>query len=358
MKRLLFAFVVLLVLAGLYFAGPRFKAPVLDNTLPNLDTINTQNVEQYVISKESKYSIKANNHAQIIWFNDSIKEMTEYALLYLHGFSACWYEGFPVNADFAKYFGCNAYFSRLASHGLKTSNPLIDMYPDSLYESAKEALQITSKIGKKVIIMGTSTGGTLALKLAADFPEKVTALILLSPNIKIYDKRSAVLTKPWGLQIARLVGGSGKYSIKEPVNAKEDSFWYTTYRWEGAIFLQQLVQATMTKEVFEKVEQPLFVGYYYKNSTEQDHIVQVPAIIDMFNEISTPDDLKVKMVLPEAGTHIIGNELFSKSVPELKQGVIDFGTEILKMHEAKAIPDSLLEASSDSINAIVLPNEN
>ena len=70
-------------------------------------------------------------------------------------------------------------------HGLQGTEAMLGMTPANLYNSAKEALVIAHKLGKKVIIMGTSTGCTLALMLAADFPRLVDALILYSPNIKI-----------------------------------------------------------------------------------------------------------------------------------------------------------------------------
>jgi len=145
---------------------------------------------------ESVEKIKPGNEAKIIWANDSVHAPTEYVLLYLHGFSASRREGFPVNEDFPKRYGCNAYLARLASHGLDTDNPLIDMTPFRLYESAKQALAIARQLGQKVIIMGTSTGGTLALKLAADFPEMVNGLILYSPNIRIKQKASVYYLNP------------------------------------------------------------------------------------------------------------------------------------------------------------------
>jgi alpha-beta hydrolase superfamily lysophospholipase len=43
---------------------------------------------------------------------------------------------------------------------------------------------IAKKLGKKVIIMSTSTGGTLSLQLAAAFPE-IAGLVMYSPNIEI-----------------------------------------------------------------------------------------------------------------------------------------------------------------------------
>jgi pimeloyl-ACP methyl ester carboxylesterase len=58
-------------------------------------------------------------------------------------------------------------------------------------------LAIGRQLGNKVIIMGTSTGGTNALQLAAAYPNDVEALILLSPNIAINDPNAWLLNNPW-----------------------------------------------------------------------------------------------------------------------------------------------------------------
>ena len=57
--------------------------------------------------------------------------------------------------------------------------------------------------------MATSTGGTLALKLAAEYPD-IAGLILLSPNIAINDANAWVFNNHWGLQVAKMV--KGKYN--------------------------------------------------------------------------------------------------------------------------------------------------
>jgi esterase/lipase len=255
--------------------------------------------------------------------------------LYLHGFSASWYEGYPANVEFAKYFDCNAYFPRLASHGIETDDPLIDMTPDRLWESAKEALMVARTIGKKVIIMSTSTGGTLALKLAADFPEYIDGLILYSPNIRINNKSAFLLSKPWGLQIGRKASG-GKYRVvNEDFDSKYCKYWNCKYRMEAVVFLQQLVEETMTNQTFKNVSDPVFLGYYYKDKTHQDDIVKVDAMLKMFDNLGTYPDSKVKVAFPEAGNHVIASELLSGQYKDVIAETIKFGKDVLHLRPAQ-----------------------
>ena len=172
--------------------------------------------------------------------------------------------------------------------------------------------------------MSTSTGGTLSLKLAAEFPDLVSALFLYSPNVAINNGAAFLLSKPWGLQIARAVS-HGKYRVTNPDStAEECKYWYCKYRLEGVIYLQQLVEATMTKETFAKVTQPVFLGYYYKDEEHQDPTVRVDAMLKMFDELGTPENMKEKVAFPEAGCHPIASKLFSNSWQELEQASYKF----------------------------------
>ena len=331
MKALKIIVAIVLVLVLSYFMGPVMPRPVLNPDLP----VVSGDAAEFVTRMESAEKVRPGNEAKIIWANDSLHSQTEYVLLYLHGFSASRREGFPINEDFPKKYKCNAFLARLASHGLETENALIDMTPDRLYESAKLALVIAGQLGKKVVIMGTSTGGTLGLKLAADFPDKVSGLILYSPNVRIKQKASLLLSKPWGLQIARLnFGGDFRVSSDDPAG-EICKYWYCTYRAEGPVFLQQLIDVTMNDDVFAKVRCPLFLGYYYKDEKHQDQVVEVKAELEMFGKVSTPEAQKFGRAFPNAGTHVIACNLTSKSLAEVSSYTYEFAEEILMMKPPK-----------------------
>ncbi len=327
-KRFLGFLLLLFIVA--YLMGPKPPKPDLNKNLPSISGSLT-NIEDYVLKNDEGLTLKPDNESRIFWASDSVHERTDYAVLYLHGFSASWYEGYPAHERFAQYFGFNLYVPRLASHGIETEDPLIDMTPDKLWESAKNALMIARSIGKKVIIMSTSTGGTLALKLAADFPEYVDGLILYSPNIRINNKASFILSKPWGLQIARKVNG-GKYRVtNENFDSKECQYWDCKYRMEAVVYLQQLIDVTMKKGTYQNVTTPVFLGYYYKDEDNQDETVKVSAMLEMFEQLGTPSDRKVKIAFPNAGDHVIACELSSGCVDEVVNETIKFGRDILNL---------------------------
>lgn len=331
MKRVLI--VILSIVASLiliYLLGPRFPKPVLNNELPTINLQSSQ-VESFLSAKESILNIKPDNESRIVWVNDSVKNKTQGCLLYLHGFSASWFEGDPVHIDFAKRYGMNLYLPLLASHGLDTSEALLDMTPERLYESAKEALVVAHSLGEKVYLMGTSTGATLALKLAAEYPSLVDGLFLFSPNIAINNPAAFLLSKPWGLQIIRKVY-KGNYRVTNEDFASTDcKYWNCKYRLEAVVYLQQLVEAIANKETFQKVNKPLFLAYYYKDQENQDEVVKVDAMQEMFQQVSTPEILKQEIALPEAGTHPIASKLFSGAWQQLEKETYRFAEEKMRL---------------------------
>lgn len=317
----------IVALAAIYFLGPVPKRPIYDLTRVTVPSEATS-LESYVAENEALHKIKPNNEARIVW-HDSTKQKTEYAVVYLHGFSASQIEGDPVHRRFAKDFGCNLYLSRLADHGVDTTETLLLFTADRIWESAKQALAIGKQLGNKVILVSTSTGGTLALMLAAEYPEDVHALINMSPNIAINDPAAFLLNDPWGLQIARLVLG-GKYRI---TGASEEhaKFWNKKYRLESLVQLEELIETTMTKELFQKVKQPSLTLYYYKNEQEQDPEVKVRAMLKMNEQLATPNNLKEAIAFPNAGVHVIGCSMTSKDVEGVYAAAKKFAVEKLGM---------------------------
>ena len=303
MKKLRYYIIIPVLIAAVYLSGPSPDPGSVSTEFPEL-TYSGETLERYVDNREAEVkNMKLDNEARIIWNNDSLKNRTEYAVVYLHGFSASQGEGIPVHENFARRYGCNLYLSRLYGHGVYVKDALIDMTPENLVRSADEAVAIGKQLGDKVLLMGTSTGGTLSLLLAANHPE-ISALILYSPNIRINNAAAPVLAFPWGLQIGRLVNG-GKYNTSVPESYEDSLYWTASYRMEAVVYLQQLLNMTMTKKTFGKVKQPVFLAYYYKNKEEQDQTVKVDAMQKMFEQLGTADDLKEKKAFPDAGVHVI-----------------------------------------------------
>jgi esterase/lipase len=324
LKRLLVVMVVLLII---YLLGPNPSKPVYNHDLPTVPA--AAQLETFIAQQESQHKIKPDNEARIVWANDSSKQKTAYAIVYLHGFSASQEEGNPVHRDIAKKFGCNLYLSRLSQHGIDTADALINMTADNLWESAKQAYAIGKQLGDKVILMGTSTGGTLAIQLAAAYPD-VAGIVLYSPNIAINDPFAWILNNPWGLQVARMVKGS-KYNTVTGKLPIYKQYWNDQYRLEAAVQLQELLETGMVPSTFELVKQPTLLLYYYKDEQHQDPVVKVSAMQAMFPKLGTADSLKKSVAMPTVGSHVMGSPIQSKDVQAVEQQTALFLQEVMHL---------------------------
>jgi len=323
---------IVILLVVVYLLGPRPASPKYLSAPPNqtLQPLmgSASQLEEQIAKGESLHRLKPNNEARIVWANDTLKNPTDYSIVYLHGFSASQEEGEPLHREIAKKFDCNLYLSRLAEHGIDTTEALLNFTVDKYWESAVQALRIGTRIGNKVILMATSTGASLALQLAATYPDKVYALILLSTNIAIADKNAWLLNNPWGLQIARMVVGS-KYVDGTDDRPIYKQYWNYHYRLEAAVQLEEYLETTMIKKTFEQVHQPTLMLYYYKDDVHQDSVVSVTAMKKMFSELGTDSVHKRAVDIPTAGNHVMGSYIKSHDIEAVEREVSTFIQEIL-----------------------------
>lgn len=322
-KRIL-GIIALVVL--LFLMGPKVEAPNVDKPAPAIN-IALEDLPKWVAQKEAAFpNIKEGNESRIV-FADSIPKKTPYSIVYLHGFSGSIADGDPVHTQIADSLGFNIYLPRLFDHGLETQEGLANYTGEKSLDSAREALEIGKILGEKVILMGTSTGCTLALNLATD--PSVAALVMYAPNIRINHPLDFVATLPWGLQIIRQVEG-GLYHKVGNLFPEKEKFWTMQYRLEAPVHMQKLLETTMVETTFNKVKVPVFSGFYYKNQEEQDPTVSVAKMQEMFQQLGTKENLKKEVAFPNARAHEIGSALVSKDYESVRTATLDFLNQVLK----------------------------
>jgi esterase/lipase len=324
--------IVVLSLTVLYFLGPAPKRPAYSMVLPVVPD-KPALLESYLDSQERSLPIKPNNQAKIIWANDSLRNITEYVIIYFHGFGTCSEEGNPVHRHIAQKFGCNLLLTRLSDHGLQTDTPMYHLTVDRLWNSALEYYAKGKKLGKKVILMSTSNGGALSLKLASEFSD-IYALILYSPLLEINNKNAWLLNNHWGLHIARYFN-NGDEVISNNKQEYYKKYWYPHYRLEALAQVQEFLETSMSAATFRKITRPVLLLYYYKDAVHQDSVVKVSAMLKMFDQLSTPENEKVKKAIPDAGNHVIASALRSNDIQSVEQYTSDFMENVLQIDSVK-----------------------
>ncbi len=325
MKKIIALIILLLAIA--YFVGPSPETPFYDPTLPDVPKTGIA-LETYVQAEEQRHKIKPDNEAEIVWADPVNRTKTPVAVVYLHGFTASRMEGFPTHRLFAERYGCNMYLARLQEHGIETDEPLLNFTADGVWKSAVEAYAIGKQLGEEVIIMSTSTGGTLAIKLASTYPE-IKGLINYSPNIEINDPLASLLNNPWGLQIARFNFKSDFRTVESDENYSK--YWYAKYRLESITQLQELIETICSKSTFKKIKCPVFSGYYYLDEDHQDKVVSVSAIQRMHEQLGSPDSVNIEMAFPTAGNHVIASDMHSGAFVEVFEATCAFAEKNLGM---------------------------
>lgn len=321
---------VFLILGAIYLVGPRVETPEFSNEIPGVPD-NLVKLQKWINTKEIlKGNVRPGNASKII-FNDSIPQKTEYSVIYYHGFTASGMEGDPVHRDISNVLGANLYIPRLFGHGLEEEESMLNFNNDDFWKSGKEALEVAKKLGEKVIILGTSHGGSLALALGDD--PSIEAMLLFGPNIAVFDPKAKLLSKPWGLQIGRLVKG-GNYHEWE-ANDEKKKYWSTKTRLEAMTHMQKFLDVKMRRSVFKKVKVPVFLAYYYKNDSLQDNVVSVPAMLKMYDQLGTPDSLKLKQAFPEVGDHVLTSYISTQYYDVVTKASLAFLSKIITPNKPK-----------------------
>ncbi|MEO0998168.1 MAG: alpha/beta fold hydrolase [Pseudomonadota bacterium] len=234
-SRTLRYLLIVIALAALAFAlGPR--AALLDEPAA---LVIGEDLDAYLSRAEARFGdVTPGTEKRVVWADADQREPTPVALVYLHGFSATRQETAPLTETVAERLGANVYYARLSGHG-RGSAAMGEARAGDWLNDTREALAIGQVLGERVIVVGVSTGATLATWAAAEQPETVDALVLISPNYAVASPLAGILTWPWGRQIAKLIAGRD-YSF-EPLNEPHGRYWTTAYPIDATVELMALL---------------------------------------------------------------------------------------------------------------------
>lgn len=320
-KILLGVFATAMVLAIVYMLGPKLKHEELTIEFPEVPT-RIAELRNYLAQREdSVIGLKPGNEAYIVWADSLNKRKTPYSIVYIHGFGASPMEGDPVHRFLAAHFGANLFVTRLPEHGIKRENGMKYMTPQALANAAGEAYQIGKSLGDEVIVVGTSMGGALTLLLASQQPD-IKAIAVYSPAIRDYQEKLSAIFNPWAQKIME------KTAMKKLTYQKREGekalYWSEDYNINGYKSLAVIMYSNMNEATFKKINQPLFLGYYYKDNEAQDMVVSVPKMKEMYEQVSTPASMKREKAFPNSGDHVIGSSITSGDWEGVLFSTIDF----------------------------------
>jgi esterase/lipase len=241
---------------------------------------------------------------RIRWYRDRKNSLTPLSIVYFHGFSATRMEIAPVGELIADRLGANLFETRLTGHG-HLQNPLVGVRAEDWLNDAAEALAIGAAIGEEIVVMGTSTGATLALAMTGhETFEPVSAIVLLSPNFGPKDSSAEFLTWPGGPQLAYMVAGETRSWT--PRNELQQRYWSTTYPMDAVIEMMRLVKYVRSALPM-RLEQSLLTIY-----SPADTVVDTAWIARAFEQITSPR--KALVEIPASGdpsNHVLAGDIMA-----------------------------------------------
>jgi len=298
------ALAVLLAGLGGYLAfGPRERL----NLVPRFDgAALPADLDRYLATEEAKVGgITPGAEKRIVWAGAAGAE-TDFAVVYLHGFSATSEEIRPVPDDVARRLGANLFFTRFAGHGVGGARLAGPTAQDWLDDTA-EALAVGRRLGRKVIVIATSTGGTLAAE-AALHPAMVRGLagiVFISPNFGLGAPGARLLTLPgvrvWGPWLA------GAEQCFTPRSAEQAKFWTTCYPTAALVPMAALA-AHAARADYRRVTVPALFLF-----TEADQVVAPAATRAVAAGWGAPADVRRLQVGPgdDPYSHVIAGRILS-----------------------------------------------
>lgn len=304
-------FLLLLAAAGFWYLAPR--EPV-DTTVHFDPSAIGGDPDAYLLRSEADIpNLRPNAQKEIVWAFPASRARTPLAIVYVHGFSATKAETRPLADKVAKALDANLFYMRLTGHGRDPAGMEQARVNDWVNDLA-EAIAIGRTIGNRVIVIGTSTGGTLAT-LGATIPglmDRVEGLVLVSPNFGLQNRRAFLLDLPFARKILPRIGGATHGFA--PVNQKQAENWTTSYPIGALVPMAALIRATLAIDL-STITIPALALF-----SPQDQIVDPAATEDVMARWGG----QTKTVLvPSSGdpeNHVIAGDILS---PETTDALAD-----------------------------------
>lgn len=299
MSRSLTALLILIALVLLVLAGPRASVDLAWS-----EVTVAEPVDEWLAEQEAAFDdIQPGKEKGIIWA-DSSKARTDFAVVYIHGFSASRLEAHPYPDSVAAALGANLHYTRLQGHG-RGGNVLGDATGAGWMQSVAEAVRVGEAIGDSLIVIGLSTGGSLVAAAAAD-PElsrRWAAQVWINPYFAVHDSRADIILWPWGNVLLKIMASEDR--SWEPQN--DLHAYMGTHTYPSKVLLQLVATVDAVKHVdLSSVQVPTLNIY-----SPDDQVVRPEVSLEIFETLGAArkDTMMVLRALDKNNHVIVGDAL-------------------------------------------------
>ena len=230
------------------------------------------NINEYLKkTEEHLLDIKEGVAKKIIWANE-INTKTPISIVYIHGFTASSEEVRPLPDKIASDLNANLFFTRLTGHGRNPSAMELCSISNWIRD-LHEAIEIGSRIGEKVILLSSSTGGTISVTSALDkkLSQKILGYIFISPNFGINNKFAGMISWPFSEYWLKLI--LGKKMKHKPRNDLNKKYWTMSYPTNALIPMAKLVREVNKKD-YSTVKKPALFYFSMEDKVVNPHKIR------------------------------------------------------------------------------------
>lgn len=323
MARALWGILRVIALLAIIGAAFLYLGPVERVVRGEVARPDAENPAGWLAAREAGVSgIVSGVEAQILWAGEE-NVPSDVVVLYLHGFSATSQEIRPVPDRVAAALGANLILARLPGHG-RDGAAMAEPRAGDWLDETEAMLRLARAIGERVVVIGTSTGGTLASWAASDaaMAEDVAAVVLISPNYALANPAGVLVEWPLARVWAPWVAGAERSF--EPVNEDHGRYWTTAYPTEATVTLGTLLREVRARD-FSGVTVPALFLF-----SDTDRVISAPAVRD-FAARWGGDATLMPVAVPEEGGdpfhHVIAGDILS---PALTDRVVGDVTDWLR----------------------------
>lgn len=300
MTYFLIIFVGLIVL---FLLGPRGRAT---GTMTYRTGGLGDDPDAVLAAREAAFpDIRPGMGKEIIWRDPVVRERRPWAVVNIHGFSATKEELRPLPDLIADGLDANLFLTRLAGHG-RTAEAMAEPTADDWLDDMAEALEVGQRLGERVLVVGMSTGATMAAWAAMhdDLADRMDAIVFISPNFEVRGRASRYLVLPWARFMLRFL--VGRVNPVRPENAGFKSAWTSGYPAESWLPMAAAVRYVQGLQIKTARHPALFI------CSPADKVIDVPmarAVHHMWG--GTPKDFIAVTDAEDPMQHIIAGRIIS-----------------------------------------------
>lgn len=293
----------LIVLKKRKFNYDNFPTHNKTELLRDYFVIKSQNSKRLAVKPENSEKLK--NYTKK---NDGL------IFFYIHDFASVRNDGEFILDKLVYLYKSRVYYTRLPGHGIREDLQPLTVNENDYLKATLRDLQVIQNSGDKVIIVGTGMGAVLALLLATKLPEKIEALILISPLFRFTSIPGWTDKIPAGLEfylhLQKLIAPlQGERTARRKNSTNR--FWKSVTNISHLAPLITLQRHITENRIMERIRPPILLFYYYKNEKQKDEFADIPTMLEALAKAGLSagrHPLNYSMAIPEGG-----HALFAKN---------------------------------------------